>query len=252
MTASTAGVDAPPAGADAPPAGADAPPASADVPPADADAPPAGTDGKPLVASVVTPIGADAPPISADAPAGNCPSERRHGPLAHVRGIGANAARCYARVASLFCCCCFAGMSSWRDRCPFVRLEIRLAQLPHDVLARLARDAISDLWSFGAPAAALQKADALLAKAVPLPLWALNNVLLSPDLLSHLFASFELEDHAMARVCSAWREAWRVWQRAKGFLRPVTIHSHGLRVRHRCQPQQANPTQTLQTPNRRV
>jgi hypothetical protein len=114
----------------------------------------------------------------------------------------------------------------WEDG-PLVRLEARLSHLQHDVLARLASEVIADGWLVGVKAR-MCRVDALMAEAVPLPSWVLSDVLLSPDLLTHLFAPFELEDHAMASVCSAWREAWQASLRGKHVLMPAAMPLHGL------------------------
>ena len=66
---------------------------------------------------------------------------------------------------------------------PSSRFAVRLAKLPHDVLAELAAKLCAD----GGAAAAAQ-AEAVLAERDPVPPWAVEGVLLSNDLVPHVLA----------------------------------------------------------------
>ena len=79
---------------------------------------------------------------------------------------------------------------------PSSRLSLRLSQLPHDVLADLAARLCSDSPALQATA------DECMAAHKPLPLWAVERVLLSPDLVPHVLGPLEAEDGAAAAVCS--------------------------------------------------
>ena len=98
---------------------------------------------------------------------------------------------------------------SWRSspravtRARSLRLmnRLRLANLSYAQLLEFAVQACessSDLKN---------KADALIAKVAPLPLWCVD-VLLSPDLLPQLFSLFGLSEHAAAGVCTTWSHAY--------------------------------------------
>ena len=80
--------------------------------------------------------------------------------------------------------------------------RLQAANLPYDELVRVAAELCEQL-----PQARL-KFDALLSQQTPLPEWAINSVLMSADLIAHLFASLEMPDSAAACVCKAWRQAW--------------------------------------------
>ena len=88
------------------------------------------------------------------------------------------------------------------DLSPVVELSLRLATLPHDVLAEFAAHAC-----FTPNEQSRRDADALLAQHEE-P--ASAKVLLSPDLLPSLLAPLAVADFAAASVCSAWRQAWTV------------------------------------------
>ena len=82
----------------------------------------------------------------------------------------------------------------------------RLARLSQEVLASLC---VQMSTQGGGGVAALRAIDACCAEHDPLPAWAVSDVLLSPDLLAHIFVHIEMEDHLAARTCTAWRDAWR-------------------------------------------
>lgn len=46
--------------------------------------------------------------------------------------------------------------------------------------------------------------DILVSKCMPLPDWCVTDVLLSPDLMPHLFEPLTFKDAAVASTCSAW------------------------------------------------
>ena len=83
------------------------------------------------------------------------------------------------------------------------RLSARVAALPRNVLLELVEAMSANELSHAGRVAA----DAVLAKHTQTPAWALDSVLLSPDLLPSLFGSLEFTDCATAQVCRAWRNA---------------------------------------------
>ena len=98
---------------------------------------------------------------------------------------------------------------------PDGRLELRLADLSHAELLRVAA------IGCGESRAAMAEANRMLSAAKPLPAWAVDQVLLSPDLLPKLLSvciswnkggapmiSDGLQDRAASAVCRAWRAAW--------------------------------------------
>lgn len=94
------------------------------------------------------------------------------------------------------------------------RYRERLAGLDHETLLSYAAE-----LSF----AHRHTADALLAKHSPLPAWARDEVLLSADLLPHVFATLQLEDNAAASVCQAWKAAWVATNDGRRGLRPAAL-----------------------------
>ncbi|EOD12839.1 hypothetical protein EMIHUDRAFT_104010 [Emiliania huxleyi CCMP1516] len=72
-----------------------------------------------------------------------------------------------------------------------------------------------------ASADALSLANAALSEHVP-P-WAVEDVLLSPDLLPRIFATLELEDGAAAAACSAWLRCWIDTDEQRRGLRPAEL-----------------------------
>ena len=98
---------------------------------------------------------------------------------------------------------------------PSNRLSLRLGQLPHDVLAALAAQLCSE-------SAALQAtAEECLAAHKPLPCWAVERVLLSPDLVPNMLGSLESEDVSAAVVCSQWSAAWEATKERRRRLKEV-------------------------------
>ena len=102
--------------------------------------------------------------------------------------------------------------------------------------ARLAARSHAELLEFAArgcheSADIRRDADAELAIRTPVPDWAVNQVLLSPDLVPHIFASLELEDHAAAAVCKAWRVGWKALV-ARRALRPAPCPTPDFELRH--------------------
>ena len=98
---------------------------------------------------------------------------------------------------------------------PDGRLELRLADLSHAELLRVAA------IGCGESRAAMAEANRMLSAEKPLPAWAVDQVLLSPDLLPKLLSvciswnkggapmiSDRLQDRAASAVCRAWRAAW--------------------------------------------
>lgn len=72
-------------------------------------------------------------------------------------------------------------------------------------------------------AAALQRCPDLLRRAeqaLPVPEWAIERVLLSPDLLQCIFSSLTREGFGAAAVCATWAAAWDAKLKAEQWLRP--------------------------------
>ena len=96
------------------------------------------------------------------------------------------------------------------------RYEQRLSHLPHSVLVQLAADCMR------VSGEARRSAEAVIAEHLPVPAFAVAQVLTCPDLVGCLLQSLRLKDRRVARVCTAWRHAWsRKDQRALGQLRVV-------------------------------
>ena len=83
------------------------------------------------------------------------------------------------------------------------RLAARLADLSHAQLVEIA------VAGCEASTQVKNRADAILAAHKPLAQWAVEGVLLSSDLVPHLLAPLELEDGAVASVCSQWAAGWK-------------------------------------------
>ncbi len=90
------------------------------------------------------------------------------------------------------------------DRVMVDRYEQRLAHLPHSALVQLAAEGMRAMSD-----EARRNAEAVIAAQSPLPAWAVSQVLTSPDLVGCLLQSLGLKDCWAARVCTAWRHAWR-------------------------------------------
>ena len=81
-------------------------------------------------------------------------------------------------------------------------LAVRLRRLPHNMLAELAAQLCCE------NDAARRATDECIAGHDPLPQWAVDEVLLSSDLLRHVMVSLDTWDGAFAVVCSAWSQVW--------------------------------------------
>ena len=71
----------------------------------------------------------------------------------------------------------------------------------------------------------------------PLPLWAVERVLLSPDLVPHILGPLEAEDGAAAAVCSQWLAGWKATNEPGRRLKQVLLNlpedlctTHGLQM----------------------
>ena len=97
------------------------------------------------------------------------------------------------------------------------RFAARLARLPHDTLAELAASlcCTND--------ATRRTADSTLALHDPTPAWAIERILTSPDLVQCIFAHVEMQDHAGARVCKAWKRGWDATDGQRRGLRPAEL-----------------------------
>ena len=84
------------------------------------------------------------------------------------------------------------------------RYEQRLAHLPHSALVQLAAEGMRAMSD-----EARRNAEAVITAHSPLPAWAVSQVLTSPDLVGCLLQSLGLKNCRAARVCTAWRHAWR-------------------------------------------
>jgi hypothetical protein len=64
-------------------------------------------------------------------------------------------------------------------------------------------------------------ADILIAQHMPLPVWCVDGVLLSQDLLSHIFDWLSMNDSAAAAACSMWSAEWNALLRRRRYIQPV-------------------------------
>ena len=94
--------------------------------------------------------------------------------------------------------------------------RLRLANLSYAQLLEIAVDACES------SPVLKNKADALIAKVVPLPSWCVD-VLLSPDLLPQLFSSFGPSEHAAAGVCTTWSRAYSRQLRRRRYVNPRSV-----------------------------
>ena len=93
-------------------------------------------------------------------------------------------------------------------------MAIRLDALTREELIELAASGCA------ADAQIALRADALIAQRKPLPSWCVDGVLLSADLLPHLFNSLSLRDCAVAAACSMWAAEWAAKLRREGYIDP--------------------------------
>jgi hypothetical protein len=100
---------------------------------------------------------------------------------------------------------------------PSSRLSARLGQLPHDVLAELAAQLCSESPALQAAA------EECMAAHTPLPHWAVDRVLLSPDLTPHLLGPLVAEDGAAAAVCTQWLAGWKATNEPRRWLKQVPL-----------------------------
>lgn len=104
------------------------------------------------------------------------------------------------------------------DLHPFI--EASLAELPRDRLVEVVRSLVED-----SPRLQRQLEHLLRSFATPLPAWIVSDVLLSHDLLPHLFASLRLDSWRTARVCKTWRVAWRAHVHKLGYVLDTSIEN---------------------------
>lgn len=92
-------------------------------------------------------------------------------------------------------------------------------------LSQLSRESLLTLAARGctADAATANVANQQIAAECPLPLWAISDVLLSPDLLPKLLAPLSISNPAPALVCRTWRDAWVHRVDARAALRHDTM-----------------------------
>ena len=101
-------------------------------------------------------------------------------------------------------------------------LQSRLANLSYEQLLEIAVDGCARSKR------TKNKADALIALVVPLPLWCVD-VLLSPDVLPQLFSSLGLSEHAAAGVCTTWSYAYSRHLRRSRYVDPRRMrHLNGV------------------------
>jgi len=89
--------------------------------------------------------------------------------------------------------------------------------------ANLAKLSHAELVAIAAKGCVGDSATALFASAclgAVLPAWCVNDVLLSPDIIQHLFMPLPIAANLPA-VCSAWRNGWPQQLRTRRALRPV-------------------------------
>ena len=108
----------------------------------------------------------------------------------------------------------------WRgaEMAPASRMAARLADLSHAQLVEIAAAGCE------ASTQVKNRADAILAAHKPLAQWAVEGVLLSSDLVPHLLAPLQLEDGAVAAVCSRWAEGWKATSEGRRRLRKVALN----------------------------
>ena len=100
---------------------------------------------------------------------------------------------------------------------PVSRLAARLVELSHSQLLEIAAAGCE------ASTEVKNRADAILAAHKPLPQWAVEGVLLSSDLVPRLLAPLQLEDGAVAAVCSQWADGWKATSEGRRRLRQVAF-----------------------------
>ena len=106
------------------------------------------------------------------------------------------------------------------------RLSLRLGQLPHNVLAELLpHNVLAELAArLCSDSPALQAAaEECMATHEPLPRWAVERVLLSPDLVPPILAPLKAEDGAAAAVCSQWLDGWKATNEPRRRLKQVPL-----------------------------
>ena len=82
-------------------------------------------------------------------------------------------------------------------------------------------------------AAARKRAEELIALHNPTPVWAVSNILLSPDLLGKMLATLNLSDYAAAAVCKTWACTWREMVRARASCCGCALRNIGRCARSR-------------------
>ena len=97
------------------------------------------------------------------------------------------------------------------------RLALRLDVLSREQLCALAAAGCA------ADTKLCARADALIAGANPLPRWCVD-VLLSPDVLSHVLGTLELCDGRVASVASAWAAGWAAMLAQRRYVNPKMRH----------------------------
>ena len=100
---------------------------------------------------------------------------------------------------------------------PCNRLSLRLAKLPHAVLADLAARLCSESPALQAAA------EECMATHEPLPHEMVERVLLSSDLAPHILGPLEAEDGAAAAVCSQWLAGWKASNEPRRRLKQVPL-----------------------------
>ena len=108
---------------------------------------------------------------------------------------------------------------------PVSRIALRLGELSHAQLLEIAAAGCE------ASAEVKNRADAILAAHKPLPQWAVEGVLLSSDLVPHLLAPLQLQDGAVAAVCSRWADSWNATSGKSNSACPGWLRSSCLRLR---------------------
>ena len=100
---------------------------------------------------------------------------------------------------------------------PSNRLSLRLAQLPHDVLADLAARLCSDSPALQATA------EECMAVHKPLSHELVERVLLSPDPVPSILGPLEAKDGATAAVCKQWLVGWQATNEPRRRLKQVPL-----------------------------
>ena len=98
------------------------------------------------------------------------------------------------------------------------RTAEQFAALPHEALAQISARAYAEEEGYYDSRAFIDK---IFSEHAPLPEWCRENVLLSDDLMAHVFAQLAVRDAPAAAVCTLWSKRWKAQLRSLKVLRVV-------------------------------